>query len=101
MDDLGGGRLETSGRDVLKPARPQVVIIGAGFAELNAAKALARTAVNVTIIDRRKYHLFQPALSVRDCCAATIIRIENAPPYVDLEYQPMHPCFGIGQDCSL
>jgi Pyridine nucleotide-disulphide oxidoreductase len=62
IDDLRSERLEASGRDEIKPARPQVVIIGAGFAGLSAAKALARTAVDVTVIDRRNYHLFQPLL---------------------------------------
>src|SRR5579883_179455 len=62
MDDLRSGRLEASGRGEIKPALPHVVIIGAGFAGLNAAKALARTAVDVTVIDRRNYHLFQPLL---------------------------------------
>jgi NADH:ubiquinone reductase (H+-translocating) len=55
-------RQEASGRDEIKPARPRVVIIGAGFGGLSAAKALARTAVDVTVIDRRNYHLFQPLL---------------------------------------
>jgi NADH dehydrogenase len=43
-------------------ARPRVVIIGAGFAGLSAAKALARVPAEVTVIDRRNYHLFQPLL---------------------------------------
>ena len=43
-------------------ARPRVVIVGAGFGGLSAAKALARAPVDVTIIDRRNYHLFQPLL---------------------------------------
>src|SRR6185437_5551572 len=42
--------------------RPRVVIIGAGFAGLNAAQALAKAPVDVTLIDRRNYHLFQPLL---------------------------------------
>ncbi|MGH8914256.1 MAG: NAD(P)/FAD-dependent oxidoreductase, partial [Acidimicrobiia bacterium] len=41
---------------------PQVVVIGSGFAGLNAAKALRRAPVEVTIIDRRNFHLFQPLL---------------------------------------
>jgi NADH dehydrogenase len=41
---------------------PKVVIVGAGFAGLNAAKALKGTPVEVTIIDRRNFHLFQPLL---------------------------------------
>ncbi len=42
--------------------RPHVVIVGAGFAGLNAAKALRRAEVDITIIDRRNFHLFQPLL---------------------------------------
>src|SRR5712671_7542831 len=42
--------------------RPRVVILGAGFAGLSAAKALAEAPVDVTVIDRRNYHLFQPLL---------------------------------------
>jgi NADH:ubiquinone reductase (H+-translocating) len=40
----------------------RVVIIGAGFGGLNAAKALAHAPVQVTLIDRNNYHLFQPLL---------------------------------------
>jgi NADH:ubiquinone reductase (H+-translocating) len=43
-------------------ARPRVVIVGAGFAGLAAARALAKAPVEVTVIDRRNYHLFQPLL---------------------------------------
>jgi len=42
--------------------RPRVVIIGAGFGGLSAAKALRDAACEVTVIDRRNYHLFQPLL---------------------------------------
>lgn len=42
--------------------RPRVVIVGAGFGGLSAAKALAKAPVDVTVIDRRNYHLFQPLL---------------------------------------
>lgn len=38
------------------------VIIGGGFGGLYAAKALARTPVQVTMLDRRNFHLFQPLL---------------------------------------
>ena len=44
------------------PARPRVVIIGAGFGGLNAALRLRHAPVDVTVIDRRNYHLFQPLL---------------------------------------
>lgn len=43
-------------------ARPHVVIIGAGFAGLRAARDLKRAAVRVTVIDRMNHHLFQPLL---------------------------------------
>ena len=43
------------------PGRPpHVVIVGAGFAGLAAAKLLAKAPVDVTVIDRRNHHLFQP-----------------------------------------
>jgi len=42
--------------------RPRVVIIGGGFGGLSAARGLARIAVDVTLIDRHNYHLFQPLL---------------------------------------
>ena len=41
---------------------PQVVIIGGGFGGLYAAKALKKTPVQVTLLDRRNFHLFQPLL---------------------------------------
>lgn len=43
-------------------ARPHVVIIGGGFGGMAAAKALAHAPVDVTVIDRRNHHLFQPLL---------------------------------------
>lgn len=42
--------------------RPRVVIVGAGFGGLSAARALAKANVRVTLIDRRNHHLFQPLL---------------------------------------
>lgn len=44
------------------PPAPHIVIVGAGFAGLAAAKELARYDVDVTIIDRQNHHLFQPLL---------------------------------------
>jgi NADH dehydrogenase len=42
--------------------RPRVVIVGGGFAGLHAAKGLAHLPVDVTVVDRRNHHLFQPLL---------------------------------------
>lgn len=44
------------------PRRPRVLVIGGGFAGLAAAKALARAPVDVTLVDRRNHHVFQPLL---------------------------------------
>ena len=41
---------------------PRVVIIGGGFGGLEAAKALRKAPVEVTLLDRRNFHLFQPLL---------------------------------------
>src|ERR1700693_1283239 len=43
-------------------SKPRVIIIGAGFGGLEAAKKLACKDVRVTVIDRTNYHLFQPLL---------------------------------------
>jgi NADH dehydrogenase len=42
--------------------RPQVLIVGGGFGGLTAARALKRAPVDVTVLDRENYHLFQPLL---------------------------------------
>lgn len=46
----------------MRDGQPRVVIIGAGFGGLNAAKELAGTGVEVLLIDRNNYHRFQPLL---------------------------------------
>lgn len=43
-------------------AKPHVVIVGAGFGGLEAAKKLGKGPVRVTVIDRTNHHLFQPLL---------------------------------------
>jgi NADH dehydrogenase len=56
----------SSRRDVMavdeSGARPRVVILGAGFGGLSAAKALRGAPCEVLVVDRRNYHLFQPLL---------------------------------------
>lgn len=53
VDEVGAGA---------KAPRRRVVIVGAGFGGLAAAKALADAPVDVTIVDRQNHHLFQPLL---------------------------------------
>ena len=43
-------------------ARPHIVIVGAGFGGLSVAHSLAGADADVTVMDRRNYHLFQPLL---------------------------------------
>ncbi len=45
-----------------QPWLPRVVIVGAGFGGLEAAKALSGAPFSVTVVDRHNYHLFQPLL---------------------------------------
>jgi NADH:ubiquinone reductase (H+-translocating) len=56
LNRAGSMATESSG------TRPRVVILGAGFGGLTAAKALGHVPCEVVVIDRRNYHLFQPLL---------------------------------------
>ena len=49
-------------RESVPMVKPRVVIVGAGFGGLNAARALHDAPVEVTVIDRNNHHLFQPLL---------------------------------------
>ena len=51
--------MATDGRQT---GTPHVVIVGGGFGGLYAARALAPEAVQITVVDRHNYHLFQPLL---------------------------------------
>lgn len=42
--------------------RPQVVIVGGGFAGLDAARGLRAVEVDITVVDRHNHHVFQPLL---------------------------------------
>ncbi len=61
LDPECGCPIEAARREELA-GLPKVVIVGAGFGGLTAAKALAKAPVHVTLIDRRNHHLFQPLL---------------------------------------
>lgn len=48
--------------DEPRSRRPSIVIVGAGFGGLFAARAMARLQAEIVLIDRHNYHLFQPLL---------------------------------------
>jgi NADH:ubiquinone reductase (H+-translocating) len=62
--DIGEERLVTAPTmtSPVTGVMPRVVIVGAGFAGLQAARALGNVPVQVTVIDRHNHHLFQPLL---------------------------------------
>ena len=60
----------------------RVVIVGAGFGGLFAAKFLRRAPVQVTLVDRRNYHLFQPLLY--QLATGILSEGEVAPPIRDV-----------------
>jgi NADH dehydrogenase len=47
---------------VLMSQKPRVVIVGGGFGGLYAARSLRKAPVDITLVDRRNFHLFQPLL---------------------------------------
>ena len=55
-------KLYHPGRPEDPMSAPHVVILGAGFGGLNVARQLRNAPVQITLIDRQNYHLFQPLL---------------------------------------
>jgi NADH dehydrogenase len=56
-------RWSSTSRDALsagQPARPRVVVVGGGFGGLQAVRKLRGAPVDVTLVDRQNFHLFQP-----------------------------------------
>ena len=47
---------------MLEKQRPRIVVIGGGFGGLKAAESLARLPVQITVVDRKNHHTFQPLL---------------------------------------
>jgi NADH:ubiquinone reductase (H+-translocating) len=62
MNDVSGRAEQRLTPQEKSGGQPRVIIIGAGFGGLTAAKALKRAPVEVIVIDERNYHLFQPLL---------------------------------------
>jgi NADH dehydrogenase len=58
----GTGSPEAPAAAPAEPGRHRVVILGGGFGGLYAAQRLARAPVELTLVDRRNFHLFQPLL---------------------------------------
>jgi NADH dehydrogenase len=56
------GEMHATTAAAIAGTRARVVIVGAGFGGLVAARALRKASVQVTVVDRRNYHLFQPLL---------------------------------------
>ncbi|HEX9200721.1 MAG TPA: FAD-dependent oxidoreductase, partial [Acidobacteriaceae bacterium] len=54
--------VELAGRTPDGRVRRRVVVLGGGFAGINAAMGLAKLPVDVTLVDRKNYHTFQPLL---------------------------------------
>ncbi len=46
----------------MSAGRHQVVVVGGGFGGIRVIRALARSDVDITIVDRTNHHLFQPLL---------------------------------------
>src|SRR5258705_7399391 len=51
-----------TGRSNMNDSIPKIVIVGAGFGGLAAAKALRKTPAQIVLVDRSNHHLFQPLL---------------------------------------
>ncbi len=67
----------------IAPRKKRVVIIGGGFAGIAAARALRRSDAEVTLIDRRNHHIFQPLLY--QVATAVLAPAEIATPIRQLE----------------
>jgi len=59
---MGTGSIRRACGDDGMTQQRHIVIVGAGFGGLRAARALKHADVRITVIDRRNYHLFQPLL---------------------------------------
>src|ERR1700693_6005708 len=65
------------------PGKSRVLIVGGGFAGIAAARALKRANLEITLIDRRNHHIFQPLLY--QVATAVLAPSEIAAPIRQLE----------------
>jgi NADH dehydrogenase len=65
------------------PGEKRVLIVGGGFAGIAAARALKRANVEITLVDRRNHHIFQPLLY--QVATAVLASSEIAAPIRQLE----------------
>ena len=80
LAEIDASEIDTSGSHT---RRPRVVILGAGFAGVAAARALKRSDADVVLIDRRNHHIFQPLLY--QVATAVLAPSEIAAPIRQLE----------------
>src|ERR1700751_3961960 len=73
----------TPAADSARAERKRIVIIGAGFAGMAAAHALRKCDAEITLIDRRNHHIFQPLLY--QVATAVLSSAEIAAPIRKLE----------------
>src|SRR5216683_7870760 len=66
--------------------KKRVLIVGGGFAGIAAARALKRADVEITLVDRRNHHIFQPLLY--QVATAVLAPSEIAAPIRQLEAKP-------------
>jgi NADH:ubiquinone reductase (H+-translocating) len=60
--ELAQEREKSPGADALRDKQKRIVIVGAGFAGMAAARALRKCDAEIILIDRRNHHIFQPLL---------------------------------------
>jgi len=78
---------------------PHVVIIGAGFAGLTAAKKLKNAPVRITLVDKNNYHLFQPLLY--QVAAAALVPSQIAYPLRTIFRKQKNLTFQMGEITSV
>ena len=82
-----------------KGQSPHVVVLGAGFGGLRVARSLARRPVEVTLVDRNNYHLFQPLLY--QVATATLSPDEIAYPVRNTLHNQQNLHFQLGEVQSI